>query len=325
MAGRSHKLVTFAAAFACAAALTASVAPGALASGGGGGSSMGNSTSNTNNSSMANRGSSSNPAETYQRGVHALQEHQYRDAIRAFRTVLRAAPQDPTVNYVLGLAYIGDNDEAHARGPLEHAVAGPNGPLGAYLQLGLVYLHAGDHDHAVAQQTALQALLTACDAACGDTRRGQIQQNLDALTQAINTPAAQPAASPTTGWNFPTAPEGRAAYAEAVGLINTQHYSAAQEALGRAQAAIGPHPDILNYMGFTSRRLGRTDDALAFYQEALSLDPNHRGANEYLGELYLQMGRVDDARRQLARLDRLCAYGCAEREELAQWIELASN
>ncbi len=96
-------------------------------------------------------------------------------------------------------------------------------------------------------------------------------------------------------------------------------------ALDIAEAAIGPHADILNYKGFASRRLGRYDAALAYYNEALALDPNHLGVNEYLGELYLQMGRVDDARRQLARLDDLCAYGCAQREELARWIDLASN
>jgi hypothetical protein len=45
---------------------------------------------------------------------------------------------------------------------------------------------------------------------------------------------------------------------------------------------------------------------------------------DYLGELYLQIGRTADARRQLAKLDRLCPYGCAQREELARWI-VASN
>lgn len=314
MAGRIPLLVVA----ACAALLTTS---GALASGGdSGGGGMGGSSP-----SMGRPGGGESPAVVYQRGVQELQAQQFRDAIRDFRTVLRAAPNDPNVNYVLGLAYVGDNDAQHARGPLEKAARADNGPIGAHLQLGLVYLHLNEHDLAVEQQTALQAMVTACDAACGDARRTAIQQNLDALTQAINTPPATPATAPTTGWNFPSNADGRAAYAEAVGLINQQNYSQALVSLDRAQTAIGPHPDILNYMGFASRRLGRTDAALAYYQEALALDPNHRGANEYLGELYIQMGRMDDARRQLARLDHLCAYGCAEREELQHWLALASN
>ena len=78
-------------------------------------------------------------------------------------------------------------------------------------------------------------------------------------------------------------------------------------------------------MGFASRKLGRFDDALAYYGEALAIDPNHLGATEYLGELYIQMADLGRARRQLARLDDLCAYGCAQREELARWIETASE
>ena len=95
------------------------------------------------------------------------------------------------------------------------------------------------------------------------------------------------------------------------------------QALQRAYAAVGPHPDVLNYMGFVSRKMGRYEDALAYYGEALRLDPNHLGATEYLGELYIQLGEFDHARAQLARLDQLCAYACAERDELARWIEIA--
>jgi tetratricopeptide (TPR) repeat protein len=115
------------------------------------------------------------------------------------------------------------------------------------------------------------------------------------------------------------------AYAEAVGLINQERYVDAFAALERTQAAVGPHADVLNYMGFASRKLGRLDAALGYYREALRLDPNHLGATEYLGELYIQMGELDRARTQLARLDQLCAYGCAQREELARWIESAAE
>jgi tetratricopeptide (TPR) repeat protein len=312
MAGLGSKLATGLAALVCAATLSTATS---LADGGGGGMS-GPSTS-----------SSAPPidvARTYQEGVAALQAGQYRDAIRSFRAVLREAPEDAAINYALALAYIGDGDHRAAKRPLERALRADAPPPGAYLQLGLVNLELGDRDKAIEQQAALADLLQRCDAACGDGRRAQLQAAYDSLTQALAAPAA-PAANPTTGWIFPSEHEGRVAYAAAVGFINTEHYPEALDALARAQAAIGPHPDVLNYMGFASRRLGRTDAALAYYREALTLDPDHLGANEYLGELYLQMGRVEDARRQLARLDQLCAYGCAQREELARWIQLASN
>ncbi len=316
MAGRAVLKLIVSTVFICAAAVVLSAA--------------GDSGSSSSSSSMPRMGggsgaSSSNPAEAYRLGRAALDAHNYHEAVGHFRTALRDRNfrNDPTINFALGLAYIGDNDYANAVRPLEVAARSPNPQSGMLAQLGIAYMHTNQRDKAVEQQTALTAMVNACDATCGDARRAQIQAQLDALTAAINAPPT--AAAPTTGWNFPSEADGRAAYAEAVGLINQQHYSQALVSLERARDAIGPNASVFNYMGFASRRLGRTDDALAYYRQALAIDPNHRGANEYLGELYIQMGRIDDARRQLARLDHLCAYGCAEREELAHWIELASN
>ena len=116
------------------------------------------------------------------------------------------------------------------------------------------------------------------------------------------------------------------AYAEAVGLINQERYAEAFAALERTQAAVGPHADVLNYMGFTSRKLGRLDaGAWAIIARRCGSIRTILGATEYLGELYIQMGQLDRARTQLARLDELCAYGCAQREELARWIEDAAE
>ncbi len=300
-----------------AISLTAFAAPFALADGGG--SSM--STPRQENPSASTR---ADPNEAYRLGVAAMEARNYSEAIRQFRITQRAAPDDANVNFALGLAYMSNGDHSDARRPLERAASAANGPVGAHLQLGLVYLELNDREKAVEQQAELQNMLNACTTNCTESRRAQIQTAYDALTRALNpeTPAADPA---TTGWNFPSEHEGRLAYAVAVGLINSERYAEALDVLARAEAAVGPHADVLNYMGFASRKLGRTDAALAYYSEALRLDPNHLGATEYLGELYIQLGRMDDARRQLARLDDLCAYGCEQREELARWIALASN
>ena len=301
-----------------ALALACAAAPAAMADGGGGGGGM--------SSPAPGAGSREDPRAAYQAGVAALNAQNYQEAVRQFRTARRAAPSDGLINFALGLALVGAGETDDARGAFERSVRASNAPAAARLQLGLLYLQGGDRERAVEQQASLQEAINDCDASCGDQRRAQLQAAYDQLTAALNAPPAAPAADPaTTGWNFPSVEEGRVAYAEAVGLINQERFAEGLDALTRAHAAVGPHPDVLNYMGFASRKLGRFDDALAYYGEALAIDPNHLGANEYLGELYIQMGDLGRARRQLARLDDLCAYGCAQREELARWIETASE
>ncbi len=291
-------------------------APAALADGGGGGATM----------SGPSTSSRDNPAAAYQAGVTALEAQDYAEAVRQFRRARRAAPNDGIINYALGLALVGAGENDEARGALERAVRAPNAQAGAYLQLGLLYLQGGERENAAGQQAALRAAIDGCDARCGDERRAQLQAAYEQLTAALNAPAQAPAADPaTTGWNFPSVEAGRVAYAEGVGLINQDRFAEALDALGRAHAAVGPHPDVLNYMGFANRKLGHYDVALAYYGQALAIDPGHLGATEYLGELYLEMGDLDRAQTQLARLDELCAYGCAQREELARWISAASE
>lgn len=268
-------------------------------------------------------GRGTDPARDYQEGVAALQARDYRTAVSKLRSVVEAAPTNAGANYVYALALIGNGDARAAVRPLERAVRNEDAPPDARKQLGLVRLQLGDRDKATEQLTALASALAACDVACGDMKRAQIQGAHDALKAALDAPATP--AAPTTGWLLPGPAEGRAAYAAAVGEINRAHYAEALVSLDKAEAAIGPHPDILNYRGFASRKLGRFDAAIGYYTAALALDPDHRGANEYLGELYLQLGRVEDAQRQLAKLDTLCPYSCAEREELSRWIVVASR
>ena len=107
----------------------------------------------------------------------------------------------------------------------------------------------------------------------------------------------------------------------AVSLINERRYDEAMASLDRAEAAFGPHPDILTYKGYTWRKLGQLDKAEAFYRQALAMAPGHRGATEYYGELKVIRGDMAGARAMLAKLDGQCAFGCAEAEDLRRWIE----
>ena len=79
-------------------------------------------------------------------------------------------------------------------------------------------------------------------------------------------------------------------------------YSQAFEKLEKAYKSDKKNPDILNYMGFTTRKVGNFDQAEKFYLEGLKIKPNHNGINEYLGELYVQTNQIDKANERLAVL-----------------------
>jgi tetratricopeptide (TPR) repeat protein len=80
--------------------------------------------------------------------------------------------------------------------------------------------------------------------------------------------------------------------------------------------------DWNNLMGYSLRK-GATPDfagAEKFYDEALRIDPRHRGALEYSGELYLQIGDLARAEQRLAALDKACTFGCEEYSDLKKAI-----
>jgi tetratricopeptide (TPR) repeat protein len=90
-------------------------------------------------------------------------------------------------------------------------------------------------------------------------------------------------------------------------------YSQAFKKLDKAYKSDKKNPDILNYMGFTSRKTGNFKEAEDYYLKGLDLDPKHNGINEYLGELYVQTNRIDKANE---RLDVLKNCNCEEYQEL---------
>ena len=93
----------------------------------------------------------------------------------------------------------------------------------------------------------------------------------------------------------------------------TKLYKQAFSKLEKAYKKDKNNPDILNYMGFTSRKSGNFVEAEKFYLKGLSLSPKHNGINEYLGELYVQTNRLDKANE---RLEVLKNCNCKEYQEL---------
>ena len=90
-------------------------------------------------------------------------------------------------------------------------------------------------------------------------------------------------------------------------------YSQAFKKLEKAYKSDKKNPDVLNYMGFTSRKIGNFEKAEEFYLKGLSIKPDHNGINEYLGELYVQTNRIDKANE---RLEVLKGCNCKEYGEL---------
>ena len=90
-------------------------------------------------------------------------------------------------------------------------------------------------------------------------------------------------------------------------------YAQAFSKLEKAYKSDKKNPDILNYMGYTTRKVGNFDQAEKFYLEGLKIKPNHNGINEYLGELYVQTNQIDKANERLTVLKNC---NCDEYNEL---------
>ena len=95
-------------------------------------------------------------------------------------------------------------------------------------------------------------------------------------------------------------------------------YSKAYDKLLKAYDKDKKNPDILNYLGFTLRKAGNFDEAEKFYLAGLDIKPDHKGINEYLGELYIKTNRIELAKK---RLEVLKDCKCEEFEELKELIE----
>jgi tetratricopeptide (TPR) repeat protein len=96
----------------------------------------------------------------------------------------------------------------------------------------------------------------------------------------------------------------------------------AQAILRDALAANPGNADYHNLYAYSIRKGGNPDMNLVFkhYNEALRLDPKHRGAHEYIGEAYLMAGNLPKAKEHLSTLDKLCFFPCGEFNDLKKAI-----
>jgi len=110
-------------------------------------------------------------------------------------------------------------------------------------------------------------------------------------------------------------------YKAAQASIAQSDYKTAITHLQNVIAAKPDDADALNLMGFSERKMGSMSQSLEYYNKALGLNPNHLGANEYLGELYLEMKMPDKAKERLDVLKGACGGTCSEYTELKEKID----
>ena len=96
-----------------------------------------------------------------------------------------------------------------------------------------------------------------------------------------------------------------------------KRYEKAQKLLIKSNNNKPLQADTLNYLGFTTRKLGDYENGEKYYLLGLEIDPNHKGINEYLGELYVATNRIDLAKERLKVLE---SCNCEEYNELKEII-----
>ncbi len=107
---------------------------------------------------------------------------------------------------------------------------------------------------------------------------------------------------------------------EADALIKQKNFSAALNLLKQADSSYTNNADINNLLGFSSRNLKQFSASARYYQKALKINPNHLGALEYQGELFLQTKNVSAAKKNLTKLKQLCGVNCEEYLDLKKAI-----
>jgi tetratricopeptide (TPR) repeat protein len=103
------------------------------------------------------------------------------------------------------------------------------------------------------------------------------------------------------------------------------HNGRYDEALATLDLLQNPNTaEALNYRGHATRKLGRTDEGIAYYLKSVALDPEYTLVREYLGEAYVIKGDLHLAREQLSEIEKRCGTTCEPYQDLAEAIQDAA-
>jgi Flp pilus assembly protein TadD len=105
--------------------------------------------------------------------------------------------------------------------------------------------------------------------------------------------------------------------------VEAKDFKAAVGHFTKAVEAEPKNADAYSLLGYSYRKQGTLDKSMEYYQRALKLDSNHRGAHEYLGELYLDMNQIENAEKQLAALKKACPWfgKCEQYDDLKKAVD----
>jgi tetratricopeptide (TPR) repeat protein len=109
-------------------------------------------------------------------------------------------------------------------------------------------------------------------------------------------------------------------YVQAEKLIKEWKYAEAIPLLEKVVKDDPKSADGFNQLGYAHRKLNKLPEARTHYAKALEINPEHKGALEYQGELYLMLDDWKSAETNLAKLDKLCFFGCSEHSDLKKAI-----
>lgn len=110
-------------------------------------------------------------------------------------------------------------------------------------------------------------------------------------------------------------------YAAGRSAVEARNWQTAIALLSKAALRDPENANVQSYLGFSKRNAGDWEAAMQHYRTALKLNPQHRGATEYIGQAYLLRGNVQLAVAQLNRLEKICGRGCEEYASLARAID----
>ena len=138
-------------------------------------------------------------------------------------------------------------------------------------------------------------------------------------------PVATPTPTPTPTQAAPTptpaaAKSVNSELAKVTTLLNANNFKQALADLKIIDSEFKNNADVNNLLGYSSRKLKQYKPAATYYEKALKLNPNHLGALEYQGELFVLTNKVAAAKKNLAKLEKLCGLKCGEYLDLKKAI-----
>lgn len=144
-----------------------------------------------------------------------------------------------------------------------------------------------------------------------------------ATPSTSTSPSATPSASTSTSSTPSPSAAAKTLDAELTAirvLLAANNFAASITELKRLDGAFPNNADINNYLGFSTRKLKDYKQAAAYYEKALKINPNHKGALEYQGELFVMTNKIALAKKNLAKLKQICGVNCEEYLDLKKAI-----